>query len=72
MELNFSTLHIPPKNENQESNDLPEDNQVQLQAEQEALQRQQTCLFIWNHLQGEIQQLHELFIEFDKVVHVSL
>lgn len=72
MELNFSTSPISPKNENQKSNDLPEDNQVQLQAEQEDLQRQQTCLFIWNHLQGEIQQLHELFVEFNKVVYVSL
>jgi len=72
MELNFSTSPIPPKNENQISNHLPEDNQIELQAEQEDLQRRQTCLFIWNHLQGEIHQLHELFVEFNKVVHVSL
>lgn len=73
MELNFSTL--PPRSpgsESQESQHPLEDNGIQLQAEQEDLQRQQTCLQVWNRLQGEIQQLHELFVEFNKVVHVSI
>ncbi|KAL6261655.1 hypothetical protein P5V15_006743 [Pogonomyrmex californicus] len=70
MEMNFSTL--PPESPKSESEEIqhPLDNSnIQLQAEQEDLQRQQTCLHVWNRLHGEIQHLHELFIEFNKVVH---
>ncbi|XP_071560998.1 syntaxin-17 isoform X2 [Temnothorax nylanderi] len=73
MELNFSTS--PPTTSPSpisESEELPHplhDRGIQLQAEQEDLQRQQTCMQVWNRLQGEIQQLHELFVEFNKVVH---
>lgn len=76
MEFNFPTSPpSSPTSEPQESvhsSQHPlDDNYIQLQAEQEDLQRQQTCLHVWNRLQEEIQQLHELFVEFNKVVHVS-
>lgn len=74
MEFNFPTSPpSSPTSEPQESvhsSQHPlDDNYIQLQAEQEDLQRQQTCLHVWNRLQEEIQQLHELFVEFNKVVH---
>lgn len=73
MELNFTT---PPStsstSESEECSHPLNVSNIQLQAEQEDLQRQQTCLQVWNRLQGEIQQLHELFIEFNKVVYVSI
>lgn len=76
MELNFSiSPPMSPTNKEIQSDEIqhPLDNRsIQLQAEQENLQRQQTCLHVWNHLQGDIQQLHELFTEFNKVVHVSI
>lgn len=73
MELNFSTSPpMSPESESPESQQHPLENSIQLQAEQEDLQRQQTCLQVWNRLQGEIQQLRELFIEFNKVVYVSI
>lgn len=73
MELNFSTPSpTSPVSELEEPSHPLEDSGIQLQAEQEDLQRQQTCLQVWNRLQGEIQQLHELFVEFNKVVHVSM
>lgn len=73
MELNFSTSPpMSPGSEPQETQHPLNDSNIQLQAEQEDLQRQQTCLHLWNRLQGEIQQLHELFAEFNKVVHVSI
>lgn len=70
MELNFSTPpSISPISEPEECPQPFDDSNVQLQTEQKDLQRQQTCLQVWNQLQGEIQQLHELFVEFNKVVH---
>lgn len=73
MELNFSTPpSISPISEPEECPQPFDDSNVQLQTEQKDLQRQQTCLQVWNQLQGEIQQLHELFVEFNKVVHVSI
>jgi len=73
MELNFSTSSPTNKEVQPDEIEHPLDNRsIQLQAEQENLQRQQTCLHVWNRLQGDIQQLHELFTEFNKVVHVSI
>lgn len=69
MELN---LWLSPPSSPVLGNQLPHPlADVQLQAEQEDLQHQQNCMQNWNSLQEDIQQLHELFIEFDKVVHVS-
>ncbi|XP_011861910.1 PREDICTED: syntaxin-17 [Vollenhovia emeryi] len=70
MELNFPTSPpTSPVSEPAEPLHPLDDSNIQLQAEQEYLQRQQTCLHVWNRLQGEIHQLHELFVEFNKVVH---
>lgn len=73
MQLNFSTLPSPPSEpQDQETQHPLDDSYVQLQAEEEDVQRQQACLQVWNSLQREIQQLHELFTEFNKVVHVNI
>lgn len=73
MELKFSILPVmSPESEPRKTQHPLNDSGVQLQVDEEDLQRQQTCLHDWNRLQGEIQQLHELFVEFNKVVHVSV
>lgn len=70
MELDASKLSpILSKNEDQETEHPVNDNDIQLQVEREDLQHQQTCLQVWSCLQEEIQQLHELFVEFNKIVH---
>ncbi|XP_011168450.1 syntaxin-17 [Solenopsis invicta] len=70
MELKFSILPVmSPESEPRKTQHPLNDSGVQLQVDEEDLQRQQTCLHDWNRLQGEIQQLHELFVEFNKVVH---
>ncbi|XP_014483132.1 PREDICTED: syntaxin-17 [Dinoponera quadriceps] len=67
MELN---LWLTPPSTPTNTSELPHPlANVQLQVEQEDLQHQQDCLQVWNSLQGDIQQLHELFVEFDKVVN---
>lgn len=58
-----------PKEEDQDAKYIFNDRQVQLQEEQENLQRQQACLHTWTDLQDEIQQLHQLFTDFNKIVH---
>lgn len=73
MELDASKLSPTSlQNENQETEYPFDDNDIQLQIEQEDLRHQQTCLEVWNCLQEEIQQLHELFTEFNKIVHVRI
>ncbi|KAG5325017.1 STX17 protein, partial [Pseudoatta argentina] len=73
MELNFSTSpSMSSTNKDIQPDEIEhsfDNRNIQLQAEQENFQRQQTCLHVWNRLQGDIQQLHELFTEFNKVVH---
>lgn len=70
MELN---LWLSPPSSPVTGNQLPHPlANIQLQAEQEDLQHQQDCLEDWNSLQDDIQQLHVLFVEFNKVVHVSM
>jgi len=74
MQLDFATLSPTSiENENEDTRVMHEldDNHVQLQAEEEDLQHQQACLHAWNTLQEDIQQLYNLFIEFNKVVYVS-
>ena len=43
---------------------------MQLHAEQEEVERQEACLEAWNSLQNDLQQLKDLFIDFNKVVYV--
>lgn len=59
-----------PKNENQNEDHPLNDCYVQLEKEQKELQHQKTCLHTWNNLQGDISQLHDLFVEFNKIVDV--
>lgn len=69
MELN---LWLSPPSSPVSASQLPHPlTNIQLQIEQEDLQHQQDCLQVWSSLQKDIQQLHELFVEFDQVVHVS-
>jgi hypothetical protein len=73
MQLDFATLSSTSiENENEDTRVMHElnDNHIQLQAEED-LQHQQACLHAWNALQEDIQQLYNLFIEFNKVVYVS-
>ncbi|XP_029052267.1 syntaxin-17 [Osmia bicornis bicornis] len=57
-----------PKSKDQ-AKEHPLDNRyVQLQEEQQELQRQQACLHAWNSLQGDIHHLHQLFVDFNKIV----
>lgn len=73
LDLNIPTQTTGQKsqsgtNENLVSHDPLDNRYIQLQEEYEQLQRQQACLHSWNTLQNEIQQLHELFVEFNKIV----
>nr|XP_034173664.1 syntaxin-17 [Osmia lignaria] len=57
-----------PKSKDQ-AKEHPLDNRyVQLQEEQQELQRQQACLHAWDSLQGDIHHLHQLFVDFNKIV----
>lgn len=75
MKIDFPiSTPVSPQDEKQEvqpSSDLTSFN-VQLQAEQENLEHQQACLHAWNSVQEDMQQLHELFNEFNKLVTVSI
>lgn len=57
-----------PKEEHQNTKHPLDDRYIQLQEEHEELQRQQICLDAWNSLQGDIHQLHQLFVDFNKIV----
>ncbi|XP_076241455.1 syntaxin 17 [Calliopsis andreniformis] len=69
LQLNFP-LSRPesPKNEDQAPDHPLDHSHVQLKEEQQELQRQQTCLHAWNDLQGDINQLHQLYTDFNKIV----
>ncbi|KAK2585713.1 hypothetical protein KPH14_010326 [Odynerus spinipes] len=58
-----------PKEEDEDAKYVFSDRDIQLQEEQENLQRQQACLHTWNNLQDDIHQLHQLFTDFNKIVH---
>ncbi|XP_015604453.1 syntaxin-17 [Cephus cinctus] len=57
-----------PKNEDQTTESPFQEGDLQLHAEQEELERQQACLHSWNILQNDMHQLHQLFIDFNKIV----
>jgi len=74
MQLDFATspsTSIENENEDTQVMHKLDDSHVQLQDKEQDLQHQQACLHAWNTLQEDIQQLYNLFIEFDKVVYVS-
>lgn len=57
-----------PESEDQTESHPLDSRYIQLKKEQEELDRQQACLHTWNSLQGEIHQLHQLFVDFNKIV----
>ncbi|XP_003705674.1 syntaxin 17 [Megachile rotundata] len=57
-----------PKSEDQPESHPLDSRYVQLQEEQQELERQQACMHAWNSLQGDIHQLHQLFVDFNKIV----
>lgn len=58
-----------PKEEDEDTQYIFKDCNVKLQEERENLERQQACLHTWNNLQDDMHQLHQLFIDFNKIVH---
>ncbi|XP_043286237.1 syntaxin-17 [Venturia canescens] len=57
-----------PKNEDQNATDPLEQRQIDLHAEEEDLERQKACLHAWNSLQQDLQQLHQLFVDFNQII----
>ncbi|XP_011499683.1 PREDICTED: syntaxin-17 [Ceratosolen solmsi marchali] len=69
--LNLPLINKPLTKED-ESVEMPFDNHyLQMQAEEEELERQQACLQAWDYLQSDLQQLQQLFIDFNQIVHVQ-
>uniref|UniRef100_A0A0C9RJ84 STX17_1 protein n=1 Tax=Fopius arisanus TaxID=64838 RepID=A0A0C9RJ84_9HYME len=61
---------VPAQDDNSEDSGLHGDKAfLNLQTEIEDLRRQEACLHAWNSLQGELQQLHQLFVDFNKLIH---
>ncbi|XP_043683217.1 syntaxin-17 [Vespula pensylvanica] len=58
-----------PKEENKDAQYVYRDHNIQLHEEHEDLERQQACLHTWTDLQDDIYQLHQLFTDFNKIVH---
>ncbi|KAJ8674007.1 hypothetical protein QAD02_005269 [Eretmocerus hayati] len=71
LELNLPLVERQPTaSENQSQQQMQLDNRyMQVQAEQEDLERQQACLEAWNALQTDLQDLQTLFVDFNKMVH---
>ncbi|CAL7935499.1 unnamed protein product [Xylocopa violacea] len=69
LQLNLPMSRPESPNDEDQPKSHPLDNRyIQLQEEQQDLQRQEACLHAWNTLQGDIHQLHQLFTDFNKVV----
>ncbi|XP_014207057.1 syntaxin-17 [Copidosoma floridanum] len=69
-ELNLPLIQHPPPKVEKQLAENPHDNHFhQIQVEQEELERQQACLNTWNTLHSDLEQLQQLFIDFNKVVH---
>lgn len=43
---------------------------IQLQQKQDDVERQEACLHTWNLLQKDLHQLYQLFVNFNKLIHV--
>ena len=59
-----------PKDEDGSATDPLDHRQIELHAEEEDLERQQACLHAWNSLQNDLQQLHQLFVDFNQIIQV--
>ncbi|XP_058805230.1 syntaxin-17 isoform X2 [Phymastichus coffea] len=69
-ELNLPLVQCPPPKVEDEIAESPYDNRyMQVQAENEELERQQACLRAWTTLHNDLEQLQQLFIDFNKIVH---
>ncbi|CAK9829261.1 STX17 [Anthophora retusa] len=71
MELQLNLTNLSPissKDEDQAESHPLDNRYVQLQEKQQELQHQETCLHAWSNLQGDIHQLHQLFVDFNKIV----
>ncbi|KOC67084.1 Syntaxin-17 [Habropoda laboriosa] len=69
LQLNLTSLSPTSSKDEDQAESHPLDNRyVQLQEKQQELQHQETCLHAWTNLQGDIQQLHQLFVDFNKIV----
>ncbi|XP_035728674.1 syntaxin-17-like [Vespa mandarinia] len=58
-----------PKEEDEDAQYAFRDRNVQMHKEHEDLEQQQACLHTWTDLQDDICQLHQLFTDFNKIVH---
>ncbi|CAK9797895.1 STX17 [Anthophora quadrimaculata] len=71
MELQLNLTNLSPissKDEDQAESHPLDNRYVQLQEKQQELQHQETCLHVWSNLQEDIHQLHQLFVDFNKIV----
>ncbi|NP_001136347.1 syntaxin 17 [Nasonia vitripennis] len=56
--------------DHQNTEENPLDNRfMQIQAEEEELERQQACLQAWTSLHNDLEELQKLFIDFNQIVH---
>lgn len=60
-----------PTEEDGEQSYPLDDRYVQLQTENDEIERQNACLHAWNSLQNDLQQLHQLFIHMNKLIYVG-
>ena len=73
LELNLPLIERSSNKSEEPREETPFDNRfMQVQAEQEEMERQQACLNAWTTLQDDLHQLQQLFIDFNNIVHVSL
>ncbi|CAK9802925.1 STX17 [Anthophora plagiata] len=69
LQLNLTNLSPISSKDEDQAESYPLDNRyMQLQEKQQELQHQETCLHAWNNLQGDMHQLHQLFVDFNKIV----
>lgn len=70
-QLNLPLVQRPSSKVEDQPTEGPYDNRfMQVQAENEELERQQACLQAWTTLHTDLEQLQQLFIDFNKLVHV--
>ncbi|XP_046469927.1 syntaxin-17 [Neodiprion pinetum] len=70
LDLNLPTMNrLSTKDEDEATNHPFQDGNIQLHAEEKELERQQACLHAWNSLQDDMIQLHQLFVDFNQLVH---
>ncbi|KAF7988397.1 hypothetical protein HCN44_000970 [Aphidius gifuensis] len=60
---------VKPTIEDEEELDPIDQRFLQLQDQDEDVKRQEACLHAWESLQNDLQQLHQLFIDFNKIIY---